>query len=122
MNGLFLHERLEAYQALRRMARLVHQMVDRMPRGNAPLVDELVRAMRTSRLAIAEGANTLHPKCKLDYFNRAVHSNGESSACLDEIEDRRLAREDLLERAREELGTSTRCTLGLMNRLKRQIR
>jgi four helix bundle protein len=116
MSDLFLHERLEAYRAARRLARVVHQLVDQMPKGNAGLADQITRAVRSSRLAIAEGANTRVRKSKVLYFDRAVASSGECAACLDEVEDLRLAPPDLIERARHELGITTRCTLGLIHR------
>jgi four helix bundle protein len=114
MSDLFLHERLEAYRAARRLARLVHQIVCQLPKGHAALADEVTRAVRSSRLAIAEGANTRVRKAKVVYFDRAVASSGECAACLDEIEDLRLAPAELVERARHELGVTARCTLGLI--------
>ena len=81
-----------------------------MPRGNWNLADQLMRSSRTSCLAIAEGANSRSGRMKRVFFERAVSSNGESTACLDEVEDDGVAPLELIAQAR-----------GLLHRASRRI-
>ena len=111
---LYLHERLLAYTINREFYRIARVIVKQMPRGNANLSDQLIRSSRTSCLAIAEGANSRSERMKRVFFERAVSSNGESSACLDQVEDDGAAPLELITQARSLLHRASRLTLGLM--------
>jgi len=111
---LFLHERLHAYHFARRFYRTAREISRQLPRGLADLGDQLTRAARTSCLALAEGANARSVRIKRTHFERCTASQGESAACLDQVIDDDAAPQALIDRARAELESATRLTLGLL--------
>ncbi len=111
---LFLHERLLAYKFARLFYQTCREITKQMPRGNSDLGDQLTRSARTTCLAVAEGACSRSLRIKRTYFERATASQGESAACLDQVIDDEAAPADLVRRARGELESATRLTLGLL--------
>lgn len=109
----FLHERLRAYHHARAFYQLVVRIRARLPRGQAPIADQLDRAASSVSLAIAEGANARAAGIKRVHFDRALASGGECAAALDQIADKRAAAPADLAAARRELELTVLLTLGL---------
>lgn len=111
---LFLHERLLAYQFTRQFYRTARAISKQLPRGLADLGDQLTRAARTSCLALAEGANARSIRIKRCHFERALASDGECAAALDQVLDDEAAPPALVAQGRDQLEAATRLTLGLL--------
>jgi len=109
----FLHERLRAYDHARTFYRLVVQICAQLPRGLAPIADQLDRAASSVSLAIAEGANARAAGIKRTHFDRAIASGGECAAALDQIADKGVATSAHLAAARHELELAVLLTIGL---------
>lgn len=67
----FTHERLEAYQVAREFLALAHEIGTRLPRGAAPLADQLERAATSALLNTAEGAGRRAGREKARFFDTA---------------------------------------------------
>ena len=111
---LFLHERLIAYKISREFYVSARAISKQLPRGLADLGDQLTRAARSSSLAIAEGAGARSVRIKRTFFERAVASEAECAACLDQVLDDEAAPPPLVAKARQLLERATRLTLGLI--------
>jgi four helix bundle protein len=113
---MFLHERLEAYQAARRFYRCARIIRENLPRGLGEVADQLKRASSSVCLALAEGANAGFAKMKVAHFQRALASAGECAGALDQVEDEEAASAELLGQARRDLELCARLTVGLLRR------
>ena len=65
------------------LAVAVRALVDRMPRGNASLADQLSRSSVSTVTNIAEGANRLGTGEKRQKFSIARGEVGECAACIE---------------------------------------
>lgn len=80
---LFPHHKLDAYNVSLEFAVAVRALVERIPRGNANLADQLSRASVSTVTNIAEGANRLGAGEKRQKFSIARGEVGEAAACLE---------------------------------------
>jgi four helix bundle protein len=87
----FTHERLEAYKVAREFLALAHEIATRLPRGAAPLADQLERAATSALLNTAEGAGRREGREKARFFDIARGSAAECAAIMDAIGMRALA-------------------------------
>ena len=76
-------EKLDVYQCALRFAALAFQVLERMPRGNAELSDQLRRATLSIPLNIAEGAGKPTDKDRSRFHAIARGSAMECGAILD---------------------------------------
>jgi four helix bundle protein len=101
---LFDHDRLEVYQVARLFKRQLNELLPRIPRGNANLVDQLKRAARSITNNIAEGSGKWSKPDKMHYYHIARGSATECAAILDECVDYGLLTEVHVRPGRETLS------------------
>ena len=80
---VFPHHKLDAYNVSVEFAVAVRALIERMPRGNANLSDQLSRASVSTVTNIAEGANRLGTGEKRQKFSIARGEVGEAAACIE---------------------------------------
>jgi four helix bundle protein len=85
------HERLDVYQCAIRFAALSFQILEGLPRGNAQLADQLLRATMSIPLNIAEGCGKTSLQDRARYHAIARGSAMECAAIFDLLGLRRLA-------------------------------
>ena len=83
MELLFDHERLKVYQRALDFFSWVYAHISTLPRGHAPLLDQLRRAASSIVLNVAEGAGRFEPPDKRRFYLFARGSAVECSAILD---------------------------------------
>ena len=98
--GEFDHDRLDAYQLARTANRALNDVLRRVPKGNAALVDQVRRASLSIALNIAEGSGEFAPLEKSRIYRIARRSVDECVAVLDHAVDRGLIGEDEIRPAR----------------------
>jgi four helix bundle protein len=111
--GLYLHERLEAYQMAVKFYRNVKVIRSGLPRGLGPIGDQISRAAASICLNLAEGAASRFRDVKRRHFAIALGSAAECAAALDLLEIEQAADPAHLETARAALSGATLRTLGL---------
>ena len=84
------HENLDVYKASILFVSLSRQVIKKIPRGNADIVDQLKRASRSIPLLIAEGVGKATPAHQARYFTDARGSALECAACLDVLQEESL--------------------------------
>ena len=80
---VFPHHKLDAYHVSVEFAVAVRALIERMPRGNANLADQLARAAVSTVTNIAEGANRLGTGEKRQKFSIDRGEVGEAAACIE---------------------------------------
>ena len=80
---VFPHHKLDAYNVSVEFAVAVRALIERRPRGNANLADQLSRASVSTVTNIAEGANRLGAGEKRQKFSIARGEVGEAAACIE---------------------------------------
>jgi four helix bundle protein len=98
--GYFDHERWDVYRASLELIIVIKDIVERLPRGNAYLVDQLQRAGTSVPLNIAEGAGEYSASEKARFYRMAKRSATECSSILDVCEQLQLISEDLYTKGR----------------------
>jgi four helix bundle protein len=81
--GYFDHEKWDVYRAALEFIIVVKDVVEKLPRGNAYLTDQLQRAATSVPLNIAEGAGEHSPDEKARFYRMAKRSATECSSILD---------------------------------------
>jgi four helix bundle protein len=84
------HEKLDVYKASIKFLSLSRQVIKKIPKGNADIVDQLKRASRSIPLLIAEGVGKATPAHQARYFTDARGSALECAACLDVLSEEKL--------------------------------
>lgn len=87
----FEFQKLEVYQLAMKLKPLIASIEKQLPRGCGDLRHHVVRAERSMRLNIAEGAGKHRPGGKTERFRTARGSANECAAGLDEIRQFDLA-------------------------------
>jgi four helix bundle protein len=107
------HERLEAYRVALEFLALAHELATRLPKGVAPLADQLERAATSALLNTAEGAGRRTGKEKARFYDIARGSAAECAAIADALEVRGLASAAQIAATRELLYRLVRLLAGL---------
>jgi four helix bundle protein len=81
--GYFDYERWDVYHVALDFIVIVKEIVERLPRGNAHLGDQLYRAGTSVPLNIAEGAGEHSPSEKARFYRMAKRSATECASILD---------------------------------------
>lgn len=91
------HERLEVYQVARELSREICRLRKKMRPGRADLVDQVLRAVASVPLNIAEGNGESKPGRRAYFFRIARSSATELGAALDHMVDMEfLKNEDIV--------------------------
>lgn len=80
---MFHHQRLRCYEVALNIARGVPGLVSGWPRGNAPLEDQLKRAVASIAFNISEGNGRRGAKDQVRFFEIARASAAEAAAVID---------------------------------------
>jgi four helix bundle protein len=107
------HERLEAYRVALEFLALAHELAAGLPKGAAPLADQLERAATSALLNTAEGAGRRTGKEKSRFYDIARGSAVECAAVVDAIAVRGLAAPARVSAARDLLYRLVRLLAGL---------
>jgi len=99
--GMLSHERLDVYRCAIEFHSLARRIVRALPRGNADLADQLMRASRSAVLNIAEGAGKTSRAHQARYWADARGSALECGACLDVAALEELIDSELLRSGKE---------------------
>jgi four helix bundle protein len=99
--GYFDHERWDVYRASLELIIVIKDVVEKLPRGNAYLADQLQRAGTSVPLNIAEGAGESSPSEKARFYRMAKRSATECSSILDVCKQLQVISEDLYAKGRE---------------------
>ncbi len=91
---MFGHEKFKAYQLALDFIVAANQLIEKIPRGNAHLVDQLRRASMSIALNIAEGSGKTSRKDKIRFYSIARGSALECGAILDVLGASGLLDED----------------------------
>jgi four helix bundle protein len=83
--GMLDHERLDVYQCSIQFLALAFAIVGRLPRGHAPLADQLRRAATSIPLNIAEAAGKTSTNDRAHFHSIARGSAMECGAILDVV-------------------------------------
>jgi len=97
----FDHERWDVYQVSLELIIVIKDIVEKFPRGNAYLVDQLQRAGTSVPLNIAEGAGEYSASEKVRFYRMAKRSATECSSIFDVCKQLQLISEALYTRGRE---------------------
>jgi four helix bundle protein len=89
----FQHEKLDVYRAAMSFVKKTDEIIKRLPRGRAYLVDQLQRAAASIPANIAEGAGEYSRKDKARFYRIALRSATECAAFLDIIMELALVEE-----------------------------
>lgn len=98
--GYFDHERWDVYRVSLELIILIKEIIEKLPRGNAYLADQLQRAGTSVPLNIAEGAGEHSTNEKVRFYRIAKRSATESSSILDICKQLQLISEDLYTKGR----------------------
>ena len=79
----FDHEKLDVYKASIDLVILIDEIVERLPRGRAYLVDQIQRAGSSVPLNIAEGAGEYSSNEKIRFYRMARRSVTECAGIFD---------------------------------------
>jgi four helix bundle protein len=77
------HEKLEVYQISIQFLALVSEILEKIPRGNGEIKDQLKRASLSITLNISEGYGKSHSNDRAKYYDISRGSAHESAAILD---------------------------------------
>ena len=99
--GYFDYERWDVYQAALDLIVVIKDTVERMPRGNAYLADQLQRAGASIPLNIAEGSGEHAVAEKARFYRMAKRSATECASILDVCKRLELMDESHYVRGRE---------------------
>ena len=99
--GYFDYERWDVYQVALELIVIVKDVVEKFPRGNASVADQLQRAAISVPLNIAEGAGEHSPDEKARFYRMAKRSATECASIFDVCKRLQLIDEDLRSRGRE---------------------
>ncbi len=97
----FDHEKWDVYRAALDFIVVVKNIVEKYPRGNAYLIDQLQRAATSVPLNIAEGAGEHASDEKARFYRMAKRSATECSSILDVCKQLQLVDEEQHARGRE---------------------
>jgi four helix bundle protein len=95
------YKRLDAYRCALELAKLTRQIVEAMPRGDADLADQFVRACRSIGLNIAEGSGKTSRRDRARFNAIARGSAMECGGILDQLEVSGLVEPALCSKAQE---------------------
>jgi four helix bundle protein len=95
------HETLDVYQCSTRFLALAKKVLEQIPRGHAPLVDQLRRASVSILLNIAEGSGKVSSVDKAKFYSIARGSSMECGAALDACQILELSDEAITTEAKE---------------------
>ncbi len=79
------HKKLKCYNLLLEAARNVPSILNKLPRGNAYIEDQIKRALSSAILNLAEGNGRRSPKERNRFFDISLASISETSAAIDII-------------------------------------
>ena len=96
-----IHETLDVYQCSTRFLALAKTVLEQIPRGHAPLADQLRRASVSILLNIAEGSGKLTFVDKAKFYGIARGSSMECGAALDACQILELSDEAITKEAKE---------------------
>ncbi len=82
----FEFQKLDVYRVALVLHPKIVAIAKALPRGYGDLRNQLLRAERSIRLNIAEGAGKKSPGGKAERYRTARGSTNEVAACLDEVE------------------------------------
>lgn len=99
--GYFDHEKWDVYRAALEFTIVVKGVVEKLPRGNAYLADQLQRAGTSIPLNIAEGAGEHSIDEKARFYRIAKRSATECASVLDVCKQLQLIDENQHTRGRE---------------------
>lgn len=99
--GYFDHERWDVYQAALELVVLISEVIERLPRGKAYLVDQLQRAGTSVPLNIAEGAGEHSASEKARFYRMAKRSATECASIFDVCKRLRILDENQYTKGRE---------------------
>lgn len=77
------HTDTRIYRRSIELAEFAHAVIEALPRGYAPLADQLRRAAMSVALNFAEGCGKQHPRDRRRYFLTARGSANEVAAIMD---------------------------------------
>ncbi len=83
---MFGHEKFEAYQISIQFLKVANKLLDKLPRGNAHIKDQLKRAAISIPLNIAEGSGKTEKNERFRFYSIARGSTMECAAVCDVIE------------------------------------
>jgi four helix bundle protein len=96
-----IHETLDVYQCSTRFLALAKTILEQIPRGHAPLADQLRRASVSILLNIAEGSGKVSSVDKAKFYGIARGSSLECGAALDACTILELSDEEVTTEAKE---------------------
>ena len=99
--GYFDYERWDVYRAALELIVVIKNIVDRLPRGNAYLADQLQRAGTSVPLNIAEGSGEYAGPEKARFYRMAKRSATECASILDVCKQLNLVDEEQHSKGRE---------------------
>ncbi len=97
----FDHEKLDVYKAAIELIVLIDDIIERIPKGRAYLIDQLQRAGTSVPLNIAEGAGEYSINEKSRFYRMAKRSATECASIFDVCQQLRLIEEVFYTKARE---------------------
>ena len=77
------HERLKSYELLMEFAKKMPNILNRLPKGNAYLEDQLKRAFSSAALNVAEGNGRTSKRERNRFFDFSIGSIAEVSSIMD---------------------------------------
>lgn len=96
-----VHETLDVYQCSTQFLVLAKTILEQIPKGHAPLADQLRRASVSILLNIAEGSGKLGALDKAKFYGIARGSSMECGAALDACQILELSDEATTKEAKE---------------------
>ena len=96
-----VHETLDVYQCSTKYLTLAKIVLEQIPRGHAPLADQLRRASVSILLNIAEGSGKVTSTDKAKFYGIARGSSMECGAALDACRILELSEEAITREAKE---------------------
>ncbi len=84
-SNMFAHENFEPYRLSIKFLIIANRIIERLPRGNAHLRDQLKRAATSVPLNIAEGSGKVHKLERLRFYSIARGSAMECAAICDVV-------------------------------------
>lgn len=99
--GYFDHEKWDVYRAALEFIIVVKDVVEKLPRGNAYLIDQLQRAATSVPLNIAEGGGEHSLDEKARFYRMAKRSATECASILDVCKTLQLIDETQYTKGRE---------------------
>jgi four helix bundle protein len=97
----FDHEKLDVYRISVEFVVAANNIIEKLPKGNANLADQLHRASTSITLNIAEGAGELSRNEKIRFYRMARRSATECAGIFDICQRLNLSEEESHTKARE---------------------